>query len=65
MTHKLTMKTIIEVSEMKTKHMDLRMMQRGICGDVVTLVQKYGEFNARGDRILLTRKLIMKLLQDG
>lgn len=50
---------------MKTKHMDLRMMQRGICEDIVTLVQKYGEFNARGDRILLTRKVILKLLQDG
>lgn len=31
---------------MRTKHMDMRMMQRGIGEDVVALVEKYGEFNA-------------------
>lgn len=50
---------------MKTKHMDMRMAQRRIGGDIITLVEKYGEFNARGDRIILSRKMIRKLLQDS
>lgn len=49
---------------MRTKHMDMRMMQRGIGEDVVALVEKYGEFNARGDRIILTKKMIRRLLHD-
>ena len=50
---------------MRTKHMDLRTIQRGICEDVIALVERHGEFNARGDRIILTRKMIRKLLQNG
>lgn len=53
-----------ERDPMKTKHMDMRMAQRRIGGDIITLVEKYGEFNARGDRIILSRKMIRKLLQD-
>lgn len=49
---------------MKTNHMNLRTMQRGIGEDVISLVERYGEFNARGDRIILTRKMIRKLLQN-
>lgn len=50
---------------MRTKHMNLRVTQRGICEDTISLVEKYGEFNVRGDRIILTRKMIKKLLQNS
>jgi hypothetical protein len=50
---------------MKTKHMELRMKQRGIDERFITLVEKYGEFNARGDRIILTRKMIQRLLRGA
>jgi hypothetical protein len=50
---------------MRTKHMDLRVRQRGIGEDVIAMVERFGEFNARGDRIILTRKIIRKLLQQG
>ncbi len=50
---------------MKTKHMEIRMAQRRIGGDIIALVEKYGEFNARGDQIILTRRIIRKLLRDS
>lgn len=50
---------------MRTKHMELRVQQRGIGEDIIALVERFGEFNARGDRIILTRKIIRKLLQQG
>jgi hypothetical protein len=49
---------------MRTKHMDLRMKQRAIDNEIVALIEKYGEFNSRGDRIILSRKMIRRLLQD-
>lgn len=50
---------------MKTKHMDLQIMRRGIGEDIIALVERHGEFNARGDRLILTSKMIRKLLQNG
>jgi hypothetical protein len=52
-------------TKMKTTHMNLRTMQRGIGEDIISLIERYGEFNARGDRIILTRKMIRKLLRKA
>jgi hypothetical protein len=49
---------------MKTNHMELRMMQRGISEDIIALVEKFGEFNERGDRIILSKKMIARMLHN-
>lgn len=51
--------------DMKTQHMELRMAQRGIDDEIVALAMKYGEFNNRGDRIILSRKIIARLLESS
>lgn len=47
---------------MNTKHMNEMMFHRGIDEHMVAVIEKYGEFNHRGDRIILSRKMIKKLL---
>lgn len=49
---------------MKTRHIELRMSQRRIDDEMLGVIEKFGEFNARGDRIVLSRKLILKLLSQ-
>jgi hypothetical protein len=49
---------------MKTRHMKLRMSQRRIDNAMLGVIEKFGEFNVRGDRIVLSRKLIMQLLSQ-
>lgn len=48
---------------MRTMHMELRMKQRAINNEAIALVEKYGEFNMRGDQIVLSRKMIRRLLR--
>lgn len=50
---------------MRTKHMDLQVMRRGIGEDIISMVERYGEFNARGDRIVLSKKMIHRLLRNA
>jgi hypothetical protein len=42
--------------------MKLRMAQRGMDNNLVALIEKFGEFNARGDRIVLSRTKIRNIL---
>lgn len=44
--------------------MKLRMSQRRIDNAMLGVIEKFGEFNVRGDRIVLSRKLIMQLLSQ-
>lgn len=45
---------------MRTKHMTDRMRQRGIVDDVINLILDLGEWNERGDRIVLKEKACAK-----
>lgn len=46
----------------KTKHIEKRMGQRGISGDMLDLVLNYGE--ETGDKVVLSRRGAAKLLRD-
>lgn len=45
-----------------TLHMDVRMNQRGITADLVSLTLEHGEWH--GDRCRLDRKRLMQLIAD-
>lgn len=48
-----------------TKHMNDRMRQRNIRKEAVDMILNMGEFNKRGDRIQLSKKLIRAELQQA
>ena len=45
-----------------TRHMQDRMNQRGINGDMVALVGQFGEWS--GDRLILNRKALMDAMRS-
>lgn len=49
---------------MRTKHMEDRMRQRGISDEMVGAILEMGEWNSRGDRLVLSGRAIEPLLQE-
>lgn len=49
---------------MRTKHMTERMRQRGIVDDVINLILDLGEWNERGDRIVLKRQACTEAMAE-
>ncbi|WP_338501459.1 hypothetical protein V6R86_01615 [Sphingomonas kaistensis] len=45
-----------------TRHMQERMNQRGIVGDIVALVAQFGDWN--GDRLVLDRKALKNAVRS-
>lgn len=48
-----------------TKHMNDRMRQRNIRKEIVDAILNMGEFNRRGDKIQLSKKMILAELQQA
>lgn len=49
---------------MRTAHMEDRMRQRGLSEEMVGAIFAFGEWNRRGDRIVLSERAIAPLLQQ-
>lgn len=49
---------------MRTMHMEDRMRQRGISEEMVGAILTLGEWNERGDRIVLSERAVAALLQQ-
>jgi len=43
---------------MRTKHMDIRMRQRGVSEGEIGVIMEFGEWNERTDRLVLTQQVI-------
>lgn len=48
----------------ETKHFVQRMNERGFCHGVVECILSYGEWNDRGDRLVITRSSKEKIVSD-
>lgn len=49
---------------MRTMHMEDRMRQRGVSEEMVGAILTLGEWNERGDRIVLSERVVTALLQQ-
>lgn len=47
----------------RTNHMDCRMRQRAITEDMVNTILELGDWNERGDRIILPRRVLTPEIQ--